>query len=103
MDPDPGAGPDDHDVEEVTLVARGIATAVAPESGLTDVQAELLGAIAHALTGVPVDYRSLDPLGPDKLSPEELADVLAGRDMSYRHRIVHHMVLGELVLRPIPV
>jgi hypothetical protein len=95
---DPDLQPDDHDVEEVTLVARGIATAVAPEDGLNDVQAELLEAIAVALTGVSVDYRSLDPLGA-----EEFADVLAGRDMAYRHRIVHHMVLGELVLRPIPV
>ncbi|HEX5614243.1 MAG TPA: hypothetical protein VFZ83_03720 [Acidimicrobiia bacterium] len=88
----------EHDAEEVMLVARGIATAVAPDGGLTDVQAELLGAIASALTGVAVDYRSLEPLGP-----EELADVLCTRDAGYRHRIVHHMVLGELVLRPIPV
>ena len=85
-------------VEEVNLVARGIATAVAPESGLTDVQADLLEAIASALTGVAVDYRALEPLGA-----EELADVLAGSDIGYRRRIVHHMVLGELVLRPIPV
>ena len=84
-------------VEEVMLVARGIATAVAPETGLTDVQAELLEAIASALTGVEVDYRALEPLGPD-----ELADVLARRDLGYRQRIVHHMVLGELVLRPLP-
>jgi hypothetical protein len=91
-------GLDDHEVAEVTLVARGIATAVAPESGLVDVQADLLEAIATALTGVSVDYRSLEPLGP-----EELADVLADRDLAYRQRIVHHMVLGELVLRPIPV
>ena len=35
----------------------------------------LLEAIASALTGVEVDYRDLEPLGP-----EELADVLAGRD-----------------------
>ena len=98
MDPVAETGVDDHDVEEVTLVARGIATAVAPESGLTDVQADLLEAIASALTGVSVDYRALEPLGP-----EELADVLAGRDLGYRQRIVHHMVLGELVLRPIPV
>jgi hypothetical protein len=82
----------------VTLVARGIATAVAPEGGLTDVQAELLEAIASALTGVSVDYRALEPLGA-----EEFADALAGRDVGYRRRIVHHMVLGELVLRPIPV
>jgi hypothetical protein len=91
-------GIDEHDIEEVTLVARGIATAVAPETGLTDVQAELLEAIAAALTGHRVDYRTLDPLGP-----AELADVLAPRDLGYRQRIVHHMVLGELVLRPIPV
>jgi hypothetical protein len=97
LDPVHTPGVDDHDVEEVHLVARGIATAVAPESGLTDVQADLLGAIASALTGVSVYYRALEPLGPD-----ELADVLAGRDLSYRQRIVHHMVLGELVLRPIP-
>jgi hypothetical protein len=88
---------EDHDVDEVTLVARGIATAVAPEGGLTDLQAELLAAVATALTGILVDYRTLDPLGPD-----ELAEVLARRDLAYRQRIVHHMVLGELVLRPIP-
>src|SRR6476620_5404805 len=91
-------GIDEHDIEEVTLVARGIATAVAPETGLTGVQAELLEAIAAALTGHRVDYRSLDPLGP-----AELADVLSARELVYRQRIVHHMVLGELVLRPIPV
>jgi hypothetical protein len=85
------------DAAEVHLVARGIATAVAPESGITDVQADLLEAIAEALTGVVVDYRSLEPL-----APEALAEVLADRDLEYRQRIVHHMVLGELVLRPVP-
>ena len=97
MDPAHTSGLDDHDVGEVHLVARGIATAVAPETGLADVQADLLEAIASALTGVSVDYRTLEPLGPD-----ELAEVLAGHDLAYRQRIVHHMVLGELVLRPIP-
>ena len=87
----------DHDESEVHLVARGIATAVAPESGLTDLQAGLLEAIASALTGIEVDYRNLEPLGPD-----ELAAVLMPRELAYRQRIVHHMVLGELVLRPLP-
>jgi hypothetical protein len=32
-----------------------------------------------------------------------LANVLAGRDLHDRRRIVHRMVFGELVLRPIPV
>jgi hypothetical protein len=70
---------------------------VAPPTGLTDVQADLLGAVTAALTGSEVDYRSLDALGPD-----DLADALADRGLAYRQRIVHHMVLGELVLRPIP-
>ena len=83
--------------DEVVCVARGIATAVAPDEGITDVQALLLGAIAVALTGVEVDYHHLDPLGPD-----ELAGVLAKHDLAYRQRIVHHMVLGELVLKPLP-
>jgi hypothetical protein len=84
--------------EEVRLVARGIGTAVAPDGGLSDVQAGLLGALALALTDVEVDYHDLEPLGP-----AELATGLAHRDLRYRQRIVHHMVLGELVLRPLPV
>ena len=98
MGPVPAAGGDDHDVDGVTLVALGIATAVAPENGLTDVQADLLEAIADALTGVSIDYRTLEPLGP-----AEFAGTLTERDLDYRRRIVHTMVLGELVLRPIPV
>ncbi len=90
-------GSDEHEAEEVMQVARGIATAVAPGGGLTDVQAALLQAIASALTRIEVDYRHLEPLGP-----EELARVLERRDQSFRQRIVHHMVLGELVLRPLP-
>src|SRR5215831_1790255 len=85
------------EAEEVFRVARGIATAVAPAAGLTDVQAALLEAIASALTNIDVDYRHLEPLGPD-----ELAAILEPHDQNYRQRIVHHMVLGELVLRPLP-
>ena len=82
---------------DVELVARGIATAVAPDDGLTEVQATLLQAIAEALEGDTIDYLKLDPLGPD-----ELAEVLRAHPEWDPHRIVHHMVLGELVLRPLP-
>jgi hypothetical protein len=82
---------------EILAVSRGIATAVAPASGLTDVQVAVLEAITKALTDVAVDYRGLEPLGPD-----ELAHALARRGPEYRQRIVQHMVLGELVLRPLP-
>ncbi|MGH3042894.1 MAG: hypothetical protein ACRDNG_14365, partial [Gaiellaceae bacterium] len=93
----PTPGRNDHELDEVVLVARGIATAVAPNDGLTDVQAALLQAVASALTGVEVDYHDVDELAPD-----ELADVLRDKEVGYRQRIVHHMVLGELVLRPLP-
>jgi len=82
---------------EVLLVARGIATAIAPEGGITQVQAAMLQAVTSALTQVVVDYAALEPLGPD-----DLAACLADRDTNYRQRIVHHMVLGEMVLRPLP-
>jgi len=90
-------GRDARDLDEVITVARGIATAVAPEGGLTEVQAALLQAIASALTGFEVDYRDLEPLAADAL-----AAALEGHDADYRQRIVHHMVLGEMVLRPLP-
>jgi hypothetical protein len=85
------------ELDEIMAVSRGMATAVAPDAGLTDVQCSLLRAITKAVTGVDVDYRSLEPLGP-----EELAHVLAARNEHYRQRLVHHMVLAELVLTPIP-
>lgn len=85
------------DVAEVHAVARGIATAVAPRGGITDIQVALLRAITRAMTDVDVDYRDLEPL-----DAAELAALLARRPHEYRLRIVHHMVLGELVLSPLP-
>ncbi len=84
-------------LDEIMAVGRAIATAVKPEGGLTDVQVSVLQAITKALTGADLDYRGLDDLGPD-----ELARMLERRDLAYRQRIVHHMLLGELVLRPLP-
>ena len=85
------------EVDEVRAVARGIATAVAPEGGLTEVQGSLLRAVTLGVTGDDIDYHDLEPL-----DAEELADVLADRGDEYRRRIVQHMVLGELVLSPLP-
>ena len=82
---------------EGLLIARGIASAVEPEGGLEAVQVSLLGTIHAALIGPAVDFSALDPLGP-----RELAEALQPRSPEFRHRVVHHMVLGELILRPIP-
>ncbi len=84
-------------IDEAVVIARGVASAVEPEGGLAPVQASLLGAVYAALTGIRVDFPDLDPLGP-----EDLAAVLAPRPEEFRHRVVHLMVLGELILRPIP-
>lgn len=85
------------DPTEVYCVARGLATAVAPDDGITETQALILNAITRALTDTDIDYHDLEAFGPD-----ELAGVLESHDLAYRQRIVHHMVLGELVLKPLP-
>lgn len=85
------------ELDEIRIVGRGIATAVRPDDGLTEVQASVLQAVTQALTGVVLDYRALEPI-----DAEELAVALSTRDDEYRRRIVHHMLLGELVLRPLP-
>lgn len=82
--------------DEATLIARGIASAVA-DGALTDVQVGLLTEVTEALLGVRVDVATLEPLAAD-----ELAAALEHRDDDFRRRVVHQMVLGELILRPIP-
>jgi hypothetical protein len=79
------------------VIARGVASAVADGGVLTDVQASLLTEVTEALLDVRLDPHSLEPLDAD-----ELAAALADRSDDFRRRVVHQMVLGELILRPIP-
>ena len=83
--------------EEVYEVACALGTAVAGPGGLTAAQCALLQAITHALTDITIDYSSIEPMSAD-----ELGRMLARRDEGYRQRIVHHMVLSELILVPLP-
>ena len=92
-----GSGVRTVSVQDATLIARGIASAVKPDAGLEPVQIGLMGSVIGALFDIQVDLDSLDPLEAD-----ELAAALAGRSEEFRRRVVHQMVLGELVLRPIP-
>lgn len=91
--------PDPHIVstDEANLIARGIATAIAPDDGLEPIQIGLMGPVIGALFDIHLDLAAVDPLGAD-----ELAAALSGRSDEFRQRVVHQMVLGELVLRPIP-
>lgn len=84
------------DAAEAQLLARGVTTAVAGPDGLTSLQGVLIEAMFDAMTGHRVDLEA------PPISPEELAAGLAERDEAFRTRILHVMILGALVLRPLP-
>jgi hypothetical protein len=90
------ANQDVPDADEARLLARGIMSAMAPPGGITVLQRTLVEAICHAMTGVRVAH------DPDPISPHEYAERLARRDEAFRSRMVQMMLLGALVLRPLP-
>lgn len=85
------------DADEVALLARGVMSAIAPEAGATEFQELLIGAAFEAMTGHAVDPTHLDPIDPDGF-----AAGLAHRNEAFRTRILQTMILGALVLRPLP-
>lgn len=85
------------DADEVTAVARGIASAVAPPDGLTGFQRILIEAIFHAMTGYHVELGSYTPM-----SAQEFATLMARRELAFRSRMVQAMLTPALVLRPLP-
>jgi hypothetical protein len=85
------------DRTEVTRIGRGIASASAPATGLTELQRLLLEALIPAMTGHAVDLREYDTM-----SAGELAGTLGRRNLAFRTRIVQIMLLCALTLRPLP-
>jgi hypothetical protein len=85
------------DAAEVFVTANGIASAVAPASGLTPFQRVLIEALVVAMTGHEVDSSHFTPT-----SAPEFAHALARRDLRFRTRVVQLMLLSALVLRPLP-
>jgi hypothetical protein len=85
------------DAAEVAVTARGVASAVAPATGLTELQRTLLEALFAAMTGHPVDLAGFEPM-----TAHELAVALERRDLQFRTRGVQVMLLAALVLRPLP-
>jgi hypothetical protein len=83
--------------EEVALTAAGIVGAVTPPGGLTEVQRAVLNAHVAAMTDFPVDVTEIAPIGP-----QEFAEGMRGRNAAYRTRMVQVMLLGEMLLVPIP-
>jgi hypothetical protein len=82
---------------ESRQTARGVASAVTPPGGLTDLQVILIEALFKGMTGADVDVRSMQPM-----AAEELARHLAPRNLQFRTRGVQVMLLCALVLRPLP-
>lgn len=96
--------PADHEVNlrppdspEVELLARGIVSAIRPPGGLTELQTMLFDATFEAMTGVTVHVADLAPI-----SPHAYAQGLARRNEAFRSRMVQSMIMGALVLRPLP-
>jgi hypothetical protein len=79
------------------MTARGVASAVAPPSGLTDLQRALLEALFPAMTGHPVHLANFEPM-----TATEMGEVLRRRNLQFRTRGVQVMLLAALILRPLP-
>ena len=91
------------DAAEVSRLARGVVSAVAPEGRLTGLQQTLLTALFRALTGFEIDPEAVRAeLALKPYGPEEFAHDLARRNSAFRGRIMQTMVIAELVLDPLP-
>jgi hypothetical protein len=82
---------------EVQVLARLLAQAVAPPAGLAEVQRLLIESVCEAMTGHPVICGSLE-----RVSPEELAELMGRRSLQERTGLVQLTLLFALVLRPLP-
>jgi hypothetical protein len=82
---------------ESAETARGVASAVAPPDGLTDLQRILLETLFKAMTGNAVELRDFRPM-----TAPEMGEVLRRRNLQFRTRGVQVMLLAALILRPLP-
>ena len=85
------------DAAEAAFLMRGFGSAAGGQGGLTEIQRLLFEAVTRALTGHRVDATA-----GAAVTAREFAEGLARRNLAFRTRIVQVMVLGELVLSPIP-
>jgi hypothetical protein len=85
------------EADEVAFITRGIMAAIHPPTGHTETQQLLIGASIDALTGHRVDVTTLDDI-----DAEAFARGMELRNLAFRTRVVQFMLLGALVLRPIP-
>jgi hypothetical protein len=85
------------DAAEAQRTAVGVASAVAPDGNLTDLQRVLIEALFPAMTTHAVEVEHYEPV-----SAEAFAASMAARDEQFRTRGVQIMLLCALILRPLP-
>lgn len=83
--------------EQASVMARGVVSAIRDGDQLTQVQLGLLSAVFESQFDLRVDVAQLE-----LISESELAAEMSALDDETRRRVVQLMVLGELVLKPIP-
>lgn len=87
--------PPDHD--EVQIIGRGVISVASSGGRLTPVQRALLEAVTESMTSHRIDFDAITPI-----TSAEYGAAMARRDLSFRTRMVHMMLLHALVLRPLP-
>ena len=85
------------DAAEARVIAGGVAAAVAPAGGLTQLQRFMIEALTESMTGFAIPATAVPKLGP-----EAFAASMRRRNEQFRSRMVQFMLLGELVLVPLP-
>lgn len=83
--------------EQALAAARGVVSAVRDGERVTPVQSGLLSAVFESQFDLEVDADQLETI-----HESELAGKMSALDDEARRRVVQLMVLGELVLKPIP-
>ncbi|MEM7339463.1 MAG: hypothetical protein AAF467_12500 [Actinomycetota bacterium] len=85
------------DAAEVQGLTDAVLSAISPGDGASELQALLVGAAFESLTGH-------GPVITDRpvVTPAEGGAILANRNEAFRTRILQTMILGALVLRPLP-
>jgi hypothetical protein len=83
--------------DEVQRIANGIGAVLAGGTGgLTGIQDTVLTATFASMTGHTPTF------DPDRFAVDDLLDALDRRNLAFRQRIVQQLVLGALLVRPVP-
>ncbi len=83
--------------DEVHIIAGAVRLACAPADGLTPTQRAVLRAVIESMTGVTIDVEAVAPITAD-----EFGEAMRYRDAAFRTRMVQLMLLGAMLLVPLP-